>query len=90
MRTRLPDGTLGLMPDTGAHDSPAGSMWVRDVASAAAEAGHTSTHRRCKKPRSVQGVGKGPQTCEYECNLPVGLQDTSGETFLDFIQYTGR
>ena len=83
LRTRLPDGTLGLMPDTGAHDSLSGSMWVRDVAAAAAEAGHASTQQRCTKPRSVQGVGKGQQICEYECTIPVGLQDTSGESYID-------
>ena len=77
----LEDGEVGLMPDTGAHDGLCGSAWALQQARLCRQAGKTVNQRLMQKPRSVQGVGNGSQTAQYEVQLTAGLQDSSGNLY---------
>ena len=77
----LEDGEVGLMPDTGAHDGLCGSAWAVQQATLCRQAGKSYNQKKMDKPRSVQGVGHGSQTAQYEVSLTAGLQDTSGNHY---------
>ena len=77
----LEDGQVGLMPDTGAHDGLCGSAWAVQQANLCYKAGKKVDQKLMPKPRSVQGVGNGSQTAQYQVELTAGLQDTSGNLY---------
>ena len=45
-----------------------------------------SQYNDLEKPREVQGVGHGTQTCAYELHVPIGLQESGGEIFEEVYQ----
>ena len=77
----LDEGEIGLLPDTGAHDGLCGSVWAVQQANLCRRAGKAFNQKLMAKPRSVQGVGNGSQTAQYEVSLTAGLQDTSGNLY---------
>ena len=77
-RTRLKDGRIGLLVDTGAHDNLSGDGFMRELAQQAADFGYVSKQVPLQQPRSVQGVGNGFQSCNYRCEVPCAMVDIDG------------
>ena len=76
--TRLPDGRLGLLLDTGAWDNITGSEWANAVEERAAQHGHRARREQMARPLEIQGVGNGTQKCEVKAVLPIALPRSSG------------
>jgi hypothetical protein len=82
-KTRLKNGMVGLMPDTGAHANLMGSVWAREQSDSAAKHGLTARQEPLASPKFVQGVGQGHQRCDYRVDLPCALVDIDGQAFVD-------
>ena len=71
----MPEGEVGLMPDTGAHDGLCGSIWARAQAGHATSAGYNVNQAVLPVPKPVSGVGAKPQEATYSVDLPCAMQD---------------
>ena len=80
VQTRLPpDGRPALIVDPGSVGNLCGDKWAKEVAIAAACNGHKPSYKKRARPLQVSGVGKGAQSCRYDCHLPVGLRHAGNQ-----------
>ena len=75
--TQIP-GKLSIIVDSGAWTNLVGAKLVKSFAQKAIQAGHVPTSKRMNKPLSIQGVGNGAQSCEWEVQCPVAVPNDSG------------
>ena len=87
IQTRLPDGRPAFIVDPGSVGNLCGDKWAKQVAIAAARAGHHPSYERRPRPLQVSGVGHGSQTCKYDCRLPVALRH-AGEQRTSIGEFT--
>ena len=80
--TRLTDGRHGLLVDPGAWNNLAGEKWIKEVARKAIEHGHHPKQNRMKQPVTVQGVGQGTNSANWEIQMPIAVRDSDGNTKL--------
>lgn len=78
IRTRLADGRPALVVDPGSVGNLCGDVWAKTVAVAAKHNGQEPSYTKRQRPLDVSGVGKGAQTCQYDCQLPVALRKKDG------------
>ena len=80
--TCLTDGRHGLLVDPGAWNNLAGEKWIKEVARKAIEHGHHPKQNRMKQPFTVQGVGQGTNSANWEIQMPIAVRDSDGNTKL--------
>ena len=52
---------------------------VRALAARAMPAGYRPTQQKMDKPLTIQGVGNGFQTCEWEATIPIAVPSVEGD-----------
>ena len=72
--TELPDGRHALLVDPGSVGNLAGAPWIKRAAAIGKLHGLKPTQEKRTKALNVSGVGKGAQTCDYDCTVPICLQ----------------
>ena len=63
-----------MLVDPGSVGNLAGAPWIKRAAAIGKSRGLKPTQTKRKKPLSVSGVGKGEQTCDYDCTVPICLK----------------
>ena len=76
--TRLADGRVGLIIDTGAWANLSGETWAKNAASVCRRSGYTPTQEKLAKPLAVQGVGHGSQSCTWQTIIPAAVAHEDG------------
>ena len=76
--TRLADGRVSIIVDTGAWGNLSGDEWANTAARASKEAGHPPSQQRMAQPIQVQGVGHGSQECTWQTCIPVAMRLSDG------------
>ena len=69
---------MSLLVDPGSVGNLGGDAWVRCLASEGKKHGHMPKQTKRDRPLRVAGVGHGSQSAEYDCELPICLQQTTG------------
>ena len=94
IQTRLPDGRQSIIIDPGSVGNLCGDQWAKQVATEAAKNGYRSSYVQRSKPLQVSGVGNGSQSCVYDCQLPLGLNQsgdnmrTDGKITIPSVQHS--
>ena len=81
--TRLPDGRVGLLLDTGTWGNLQGGEFAEALAKEAVSKGYKPKQQQMSQPLEVKGVGKGSQTCNWEVVAPIALPKSNGDTTLN-------
>ena len=76
--TRLTDGRVSIIVDTGAWGNLSGDEWANTAARASKEAGHPPSQQRLAQPIQVQGVGHGSQECTWQTCIPIAMRLSDG------------
>jgi len=80
--TRLSDGRVGVIVDTGAVGNLSGESWALAASRLSRQHGFPASSRRMPRPISVQGVGKGSQECTWETVIPAAIRLEDGSYML--------
>ena len=81
--TRLTDGRVSVIVDTGAWGNLSGDEWANTAARASKEAGHPPSQQRMAQPIQVQGVGHGSQECTWQTCIPVAMRLSDGRVAMN-------
>ena len=76
--TRLQDGRPSLLIDPGSVGNLCGEEWAKRTAQAARQNNLTPKYTKRDRPLKVSGVGKGAQTCAYDCHIPLCFEKEDG------------
>jgi hypothetical protein len=79
--TRLPDGRLSVIVDTGAWTNLMGENLAKAIGQRAVDHGLKPEQRKMAEPLNIQGVG-GYQKCEWQVTCPVAVPDGQGTSAL--------
>ena len=72
--TQLADGRLSIVVDPVASANLASERWARRMAARAIQAGLSPSQTRMRKPLTLQGVGFGIHTANWEVTLLVAAR----------------
>ena len=78
INTRLPNGQLSIIPDTGACGDIVGAKIACEIVKAAQPNGANVTQEKLDKPYTGAGVGNGTQTCKFKLNVDLAIPRTDG------------
>ena len=79
LEVRLNNGLQGLVVDCGALGNLGGKKWTTSVAREAMQNGRTPKQVLRDRPLKVAGVGNGSQQANYNCRMPIAIEDINGE-----------
>ena len=79
LEVRLTNGLQGLVVDCGALGNLGGKKWTTSVAREAMQHGRTPKQVLRDRPLKVAGVGNGSQQANYNCRMPIAIEDINGE-----------
>ena len=77
--TRPTDGSQGVIVDPGSLANLGGSAWSQDVGMLSMKNGRTPKQVKRDRTLRVSGVGVGSQAANFNVELPIAIQDTTGK-----------
>ena len=73
-------GKCSVIVDSGAWTNLIGEKLARELAKKAIAAGMRPKQTKMDNPLSIQGVGNGSQTCDWEMHCPIAVPQVGEET----------